>query len=331
MKKTLLISIASLILLFQHTTLLSQGGGYGWVNLSEAEKYLAEILYLYDLEANKDIFIEKNNSIPSARAIIKNEKRYIEYNENWIKNLSNSNKNINYWTKMGILCHEIGHHLKGHTLDLDGHSTAPLELAADKWAGGALYKLGATMEEAKTSYANLPKFKIGGYPSQQERVNSMLSGYVNAQALVENFKTKYISVVEIGGKHYKTFKYRNNVGTLQWMADNLNYEYGNSSCHKGDCEKYGREYSVIDASKVCQAVGWRLPTRNEWKALNGNIKAIGDFFIVYQSYWTSDFYKKKILGDYMYYSSYFSSESQFLIIDAPSYSKKTCRCVKDIE
>ena len=56
------------------------------------------------------------------------------------------------------------------------------------------------------------------------------------------------------------------IGSLTWMAENLNYETETSACPDGDsrnCKRLGRLYTWAEAKTVCPE-GWRLPTKSDF-------------------------------------------------------------------
>ncbi len=72
------------------------------------------------------------------------------------------------------------------------------------------------------------------------------------------------------GKTYKSVV----IGSLIWMAENLDYRVGNSWCYDNDefnCKKYGRLYDWNTARVACPS-GWHLPSKSEW---NDMIQAVG--------------------------------------------------------
>lgn len=88
-----------------------------------------------------------------------------------------------------------------------------------------------------------------------------------------SFDTTYLDEIPVTygtldykGRTYKTVE----IGDTYYMAENMNYETGNSWCYNNSadsCKKYGRLYDKETAVKVCPE-GWRLPETVEADSVN---------------------------------------------------------------
>lgn len=78
--------------------------------------------------------------------------RFIQFDRAFLETFQK--KTNNRWFVLGVLAHEIGHHLNGHSLGGVG-SRPNLEIEADEFAGFIMQKLGAPLAEAQNIFSFL--------------------------------------------------------------------------------------------------------------------------------------------------------------------------------
>ena len=84
------------------------------------------------------------------------------------------------WRTVGILTHEVGHLLSGHTTDGKGSEPAT-ESDADEWSGWAMQRLGATLSQAQSCAASMNERGSATHPGRATRMQSVSRGWRNAQ------------------------------------------------------------------------------------------------------------------------------------------------------
>ena len=87
------------------------------------------------------------------------------------------------WSGISIMAHEVGHHLNDHTIDARG-SRPPIELEADKFSGGVLQKLGATLEQAQAVISTFPERGSSTHPGRRDRLEAIRAGWQESYDLV---------------------------------------------------------------------------------------------------------------------------------------------------
>lgn len=135
------------------------------------------------------ILVECDN-INNAFAYVKNGIRYILIDDSWIKSIEGNNYFIS-----GILAHEIGHHLCGHTISNENLSLEEKrnrELEADKFAGFIMRAIGSSEEEALVAINSLVPidFDDSGstHPTKKKRIEAIKAGYnkTNSEMVTTN-------------------------------------------------------------------------------------------------------------------------------------------------
>lgn len=109
-------------------------------------------------------------------------KRYILYNANFLKQVKDASQSD--WGPMGVLAHEVAHHLMGHTIE-QLVTNPDLELQADRFAGFVLCKLDATLVQAQSGFTVFSDLQSPGstHPARDKRLKAVEDGWQKAKTL----------------------------------------------------------------------------------------------------------------------------------------------------
>jgi hypothetical protein len=148
---------------------------YGFASDEAARSFVSEIMRYTGLPQNFEIMAA---NVPNASAVIDAGKRLILYSQGFMRDITN--RAGTDWAATSIMAHEVGHHLAGHTLA--GGSRPPAELQADQFSGHVLFKMGATLEQAKVAM-ELVAGQEGSttHPPKGARLAAIHNGWLAAQ------------------------------------------------------------------------------------------------------------------------------------------------------
>lgn len=148
---------------------------YTFVSDKKAEDVIDNILEHTGLRRN---FVISASDVPNAAAMTVGSERYLLYNQSFMKAVQE--KTNTYWAGIGIMAHEVGHHLQGHTLD-DKGSRPATELEADEYSGFVLQKMGATLEDAQAAMkAFASESGSSTHPAKTSRLAAIQAGWTKA-------------------------------------------------------------------------------------------------------------------------------------------------------
>lgn len=195
-----LIIISLFILGFSQQTLAQTGFFCGYNPVNERDPFKENLCQFFgalpDQEATKVVEailgkIGVKNSIKIVPCLkIKNcyawfyndpkhPGQYILYDPTFLEKVKNTSAAD--WGAKCVLAHEVAHILFGHTFESQG-SNPDFELAADKWSGYALYKLGAPEKSILDGVINYAEDKPSvTHPPRSERQKAIILGYKEAQ------------------------------------------------------------------------------------------------------------------------------------------------------
>ncbi|MCP5088769.1 MAG: hypothetical protein GY952_18410 [Rhodobacteraceae bacterium] len=141
-------------------------------SVAEIWTIIDDILDVSGLVANFELV--STTDVGNAAALIIDETRYLAFNPDWLSVYKGKPKEK--WNLYGVMAHEVGHHLQGHTLTKGG-SKPPTELEADEYAGFVLAGLGADLDDAKTLWKSLSEAGSSTHPARADRLQAVARGW----------------------------------------------------------------------------------------------------------------------------------------------------------
>ncbi len=135
------------------------------------EQIVNDILSVVGLQNRVKLYSYPGSNNCSAVCLEKEvgSDRYIVFDRLFLQQYE---KTTNKWFITGVVAHELGHHLNGHTIS--GYGSRPdKELEADAFAGFIMQKLGASREEAKLMFSFLGE--NDGPPTHPKRAQRYLA------------------------------------------------------------------------------------------------------------------------------------------------------------
>jgi hypothetical protein len=161
---------------------------------TEASQIILSILDHTGVCPNFEI---RNANVSNAKAVIRDNQRLILYNEEYIRTINQ--KGRTNWAGIGVLAHEIGHHLNGHTIYFD-RSDYEAELEADNFAGFILRKMGASLSQAQSAINAVSKEKsTKTHPGKSTRLVAIEAGWQKADKQIKRLnKLSTVSDIDTG-------------------------------------------------------------------------------------------------------------------------------------
>ncbi|MEM7528427.1 MAG: hypothetical protein AAF416_12195 [Pseudomonadota bacterium] len=149
---------------------------------------------------NFEVLEARFDDASTAFAAVRRSKRYIVYDRARFSFLNGRTD----WISLGIIGHEVGHHLAAHVYT-NSRSGKADELEADRFAGFALSRLGADEAQA-TSWARTMSVSGGTtHPPRKQRIVAARAGWRHGEALKTRERGSCApawldDAVEIGGR-----------------------------------------------------------------------------------------------------------------------------------
>lgn len=125
--------------------------------------------------------VVETDEVGNAAAVIIEGERYLAFNAGWMSQYDTDAET--QWELYGVMAHEVGHHLQGHTITGTG-SRPPTELEADEYAGFTLSALGASLTQAQSLWVTLGEHGSVTHPPRHQRLAAVERGWLRRQRQV---------------------------------------------------------------------------------------------------------------------------------------------------
>lgn len=249
-----------------------------------ADQFLQNIYKQFGVHPDS-IQIAASKEVPMIMGFFDKEKNkpVLLYKAGFVESMEHLKIEEEYWIKMGLILHEVGHHVLDHRFDR-GRANDEHTLGADRWSGGALYTFGADLFEAQLGIKS--RF-VGIYEvstvKKSRRLKALKEGYQTAKekdkkvALKKAAELRAISErnansVSITDKDGNLYSFKTLKDGKRWLGRNLRVNVPGSYCYDNDstnCRLYGRLYNWEAAKEACASLGdgWRLPKDKDWRKM----------------------------------------------------------------
>ncbi|MEM6916768.1 MAG: M48 family metalloprotease, partial [Verrucomicrobiota bacterium] len=153
--------------------------------------------------------VDENN----AFAMVHNGERILGFGPEYLRSISSASGTD--WARLGVMAHEIGHHVQGHVLKKDEtvEQAHREELEADEYAGFICGMMGSTERASYSHTALMANFDSDSHPAKSRRIEATKRGWLKAQHIRRTVnKEGTCPIVEVTGPGFETRSYMGTIG-----------------------------------------------------------------------------------------------------------------------
>ena len=235
-------------------TALLNGNVNSFTNQRQANAALDKILS--SIGASKRFVLQECSNMNNAVAVSYQGVRYILYDPDFMNEITYSDT----YQNMFILAHEVGHHINGHTLDLNLESdeiavnmslssSRVQELEADEFAGFVMGRLGAPLSSLINVLKNISTENDDSYsthPNLSKRIAAVKKGFDSSGGAVDLknnrvVESKYSNTSYANVEYLTLTDYYSDAIYTGYVSINTNEPFGFGILNIDDGSKYEGE------------------------------------------------------------------------------------------